>query len=244
MRPVRVQALGISGPGPSLVLLPGIIGDGDEFARQAPLGQGGPVFAVDLPDRPDLARVDAIAAELAPRMPAGRLVLVGVSIGGLVARALAAQLGPRVLGTVGVGALPHPRHVPAGLRRLRPFLGRLPAGIAQRAWAAKLERAMLQEGIPAGEAAALLCRLPSSAVGLARLDAVLHMQADLGPPPAAWFRGQFESEAPWTVGDAVRALPGTVVSSIPGGHRAHWTHAQSFNALVGDWWAALGRRHR
>jgi pimeloyl-ACP methyl ester carboxylesterase len=227
-----------------LVLLPGIVGDADVFARQAPLGRQGPVFAVDLPADARLDRVEAIADAIVSVLPPGPLVVVGVSLGALVGRALGAQLGARVRGVVGVGALPHPRYVPRRLRWLAPLLTALPEPVARRAWRYKLEQAMRAEGIGPAEAAQLLRRLPSAAVGRARLRAVLHLRADVGPPPAAWFRGQFEREAPWTVADAARDLPGTPVSTLPGGHRAHWTHAGAFNALVAAWWSTLARTRR
>jgi len=240
----RVQAMGVPGDGPALVLLPGIVGDGDAFSRLAPLARRGPVHAVDLPAVASLNRLDAIAAAIAPSLPAGPIVVAGVSLGALVARALARQLGDRVLGTIGIGALPHPRHIPRGARYLRALGRAFPAAIARRAWSMKLERAMVGEGIPAVERAVLLQRLPSADVALARLDAVLHLEADLGPMPAAWFRGQLDVEAPWTVADATRDLPGVVVSTMPGGHRAHWTHPRSFSALIGDWWMTLARTTR
>lgn len=235
----RCRSLGIDGPGPALVLLPGMVGDADTFARQAPLGRLGPVFAVDLPVDPSMDRIPRIAAGVEALLPEGELVLLGVSLGALVARSLARSLGPRVLGVVGVGALPHPRHVPAGLRRMAPLFRVMPHRIARRAWRARVSRAMALEGVPVAERARLLRRLPPAAVGQARLDAVLHLVPDPGPVPAAWLRGQLEREAPWTVAEAAQALPGASVATIPGGHRAHWTHAGAFNAVATDWWRAL-----
>lgn len=244
MSVVRVQSLGVPGGGPALILLPGIVGDGDVFQRLEHLGTRGPVHAVDLPADASLDRLEAIAAAVAPALPPGPLVVAGVSLGGLVARALARQLGERVLGSIGVGALPHPRHLPARLRRLRALVRPLPSGLARRAWSGRLERAMAREGIPAAERGTLLRRLPSAAVALARLDAVLGLAPDVGPLPVAWFRGQHDVEAPWTVADATRDLPGVAVSTIPGGHRAHWTHPRAFSEQVGDWWMTLARTTR
>ena len=85
-----MQALGIPGAGPSLVLLPGMVGDGDVFAQQAPLGRLGAVYAVDLPNDPALDRLDAIASRLTH--PAGPAGPARWSLGALVARALARQL--------------------------------------------------------------------------------------------------------------------------------------------------------
>lgn len=235
----RCRSLGIDGPGPALVLLPGMVGDADTFARQAPLGRLGPVFAVDLPVDPRMDRIPRIAAGIEALLPEGELVLLGVSLGALVARSLARRLGPRVLGVVGVGALPHPRHVPARLRLMAPLLRVVPHGIARRAWRTRVSRAMALEGVPVAEQARLLRRLPPASVGQARLDAVLHLAPDPGPIPAAWLRGQLEREAPWTVAEAAQALPGASVATIPGGHRAHWTHAGAFNAVASGWWRAL-----
>lgn len=239
MKPLRVQALGIPGTGPSLVLLPGMVGDGDVFARQAPLGRLGAVYAVDLPDDPALDRLDDIAGRLEPALPSGPLVLLGVSLGALVARVLARQMDGRVCGVVGFGGIPHPRHIPAGLHRIRPLLGWIPERFAARGWRRRLDGAMAAEGINAAERAILLRRLPSPAVARARLDAVLHLSEAPGPPPAAWLRGQLEREAPWTVAGAARDLPTASIATIPGGHRAHWTHSTTFNPVAASWWRAL-----
>lgn len=235
----RIRALGIPGPGPALVLLPGIVGDGDAFARQAPLGRLGPVFALDLPADPRLDRIPAIAAALVPLLPTGPLVLLGVSLGALVARAIAGTLGHRIRGVVGVGALPHPRHMPRALWWMRPGMAALPDALARRAWRLRLARALAREGVPALERARLLRRVPPADVGRARVDAVLHLSPRPGPIPAAWLQGQLEREAPWTVADAVVDLPGASVSTIQGGHHAHWTHAGAFNAVAAGWWRAL-----
>lgn len=234
-----MQALGIPGAGPSLVLLPGMVGDGDVFARQAPLGRLGAVYAVDLPNDPALDRLDAIASRLKPILPSGPLVLLGVSLGALVARALARQLDERVCGVVGFGAIPHPRHIPVGLHRIRPLLAWVPERFAARAWRRRLDRAMAAEGISMADRGILLRRLPAPAVARARLDAVLHMSEAPGPPPAAWLRGQLEREAPWTVAAAARDLPTASIATIPGGHRAHWTHPATFNPVAASWWRAL-----
>ncbi len=215
----------VSGGRLTVLLLPGIGGDAAEWGPVAARLDGRLdgrlcVEARGLPVGPD--SVDGLAAAVA--MPAGPVLLVGLSLGALVGRALRGR--PGVVGLVGLGALPGPARRPRGLGAAARLVGALPAG-AGAAWMRRRVRARLrEEGVEDGLAAEILRGLPPPAVWAARLRAVAGWAPGPLPsgPPVWWWRGQVDREAPWSLAEAAADLPGARVETVEGGHRAPLTH--------------------
>ena len=222
-----------------LVLLPGIEGSPVVFKHQRALQAYGTVTAIGLPADPSLRRLDAIAQAVEPALPDGRLFLVGVSMGALVARHLSARMGDRVEGVVGFGALPHSSCLPANIDQQRRLLELLPERLVEAIWAAKIDRNMRAEGITDRDRRELCRDLPSARVMLARLEAVVRMGEIPGAAPLAWASGREDRESPWSDSEARRLLPQTEVHQVAGGHRCHWTHPSDFNGLVLHLWTQL-----
>lgn len=230
------------------MLLPGIEGDARLFAHQVGLSRLAPTFALDLPTGED--RLDRMAAVLATRLdalwearllPARRVALIGCSLGGLVARALAAADPDRVAALVTLGTLPAAACIPAAIRRGRRLAALLPDPLFRWSYARRIGQRLAEEGVAPALAAELVAGLPPRAELLRRLDAVLAwgLPDRLGVPTLALV-GQSDREAPWSAADLTRHLPEAAFSTIPGGHRAPLTHPDGFQAALVSF--LLGRR--
>lgn len=182
-----------------------------------------------------LARMDALWAQLDPagRGPP-RLAVAGLSLGGLVARAMAAAAPDRVLAIATLGTLPAPSLIPGAVRRGRRRAALLPGPLFELLYAARIRRRLAEEGVEPAVIAQLVAALPGKAELLRRLDAVLAwgLQADPGVP-SLWLLGQADAEAPWTPAEVLRHVPRATVQVIPGGHRAPITHPGPFHEALG-----------
>ena len=216
----------------TLVLLPGIEGDARVFCRLVPLAARWGVVAMDLPpvSAPD---VDALSGVLDADLPAGQLVLVGASLGGLVARCVAARWPQRVRGLVTFGSLPHPSLAPQGLAVKGRLVESLPDAVFKRLYRRRIRGFMEEEGVDPGLRAHLLDGLPPHWLHRDRLRAI----AAWGVPPhcavpTLSLKGQVDWEAPWRGADVARLLPDSGFETVPGGHRAHLTHAEALSLVL------------
>jgi len=222
-----------SGPG-AVVLLPGIEGDSRTFCRQTALAEGLPLYSVDLPA---LDRIAAAAGALAPLLPSGPLLLVGASFGGLVARELVSSVEGRPVTLAALGALPAPHLRPAGLARRARLVSVTPEAVFERLYRRRIGARLRGEAVPLEAAATHLRHLPTRDALAARLRAVVAWRAPASPPARAWwFRGQTDTEAPWSLAQAAAALPGVAVETLPGGHRPWLTHPGPLHAMVHALW--------
>ncbi len=221
--------LGANRRPPRLVLLPGIEGDARVFAGQVELAARRPVVALHLPDG---RSISGLASGIRQQLPPSDVVLLGVSLGGLVAWSLARQ-DRRVVGLVTLGTLPDPGLAPRRLAPAQRLLRSLPEAVFQRLYRRRIAARMTEEGVSAPLQNLLLAELPGRDILCDRLEAVTAWRPD-GPPgvPTLWLRGQVDHEVRWDTAAARRALPGVGAEVVPGGHRAHLTHPRSLNAVV------------
>jgi pimeloyl-ACP methyl ester carboxylesterase len=163
-----------------------------------------------------------------------RFWVAGLSLGGLVGRAMAEVAPERIEGLVMIGCLPSRELLPKVVQLSPRALGLLPASILRRAYARRILRRMMTEGIPVVDAKALCADLPDKASYIRRLKAVekwgLSSEID---PPALLLRGASEREAPWSLEQAQEELVGVQVETIGGSHRAPWTHPEEMARRIG-----------
>lgn len=239
----RGYRLGLPGPELPLLLLPGIEGDARVFARNLPLAARRTVLALDLPTgcasleamgARVLRRLDSLWEHIRPAPGARpRVAVVGLSLGGLVGRAMVSLAPETVAALVTLGTLPSPSLIPGGVRRGRLSAGALPAPIFDMLYGARIRHNLSNEGVDPMITSEIVAELPDKAEIVRRLDAVLSWGLDDSVPvPALWLLGQVDAEAPWTPADVVRALPGVAVEIVPGGHRAPLTHPVAFHDAV------------
>lgn len=217
------------------MLLPGIEGDARAFARQLPLCKERTVLALDLPRGMD--RLDAMAARTlamldlmgAPK----RFALVGLSLGGLIGRAVVAQSPDRVAALVTLGSLPSPLVIPESVRRGRLGGAVMPGMMFDMLYGVRFRRHLAEEGVDPLLIEQLVADLPDKTEVMRRLDAVLSWGLpDEIVAPTLYLLGQVDAEAPWTLADVMRLLPGVTVGVVPGGHRAPLTHPQAFHTAI------------
>ena len=230
---------GASADGLPIVLLPGIEGDARIFYRMSALADRRPVLAMDLPREGDglaamagrvLARLDGAFGPSADRQ---RFAVVGLSLGGLVGWAMAAAAPARVAALVTLGTLPGRALCPPAIARGRALSRALPGPLFSALYRARIGRRMAEEGVEPWLTSVLVGDLPGRDLVLRRLDAVLAwgLPGAVGVP-ALWLAGQDDREAPWGAADVARVLPDAAFATVPGGHRAPATHADSFRAAV------------
>jgi pimeloyl-ACP methyl ester carboxylesterase len=222
-----------------LVLLPGVEGDAGIFEPLAPLARRRELIALDLPARGDT--LAAIAAALLPQIAAPRFAIFGLSLGGLVGRALLSQAPGRVAGLITLNTLPDRSLLPAGVARAPAVLGLLPAGVFSRVYRRRIARRHLEEGLPAALSVQLLDRLPGRDTLIERLRAIDRWGLDpVVSAPHLVLRAQVDTEAPWTLGEAQAAHPRARVMTVPGGHRAPATHPGPLVGLLAEQLDAWG----
>jgi len=212
---------------PQPVLLPGIIGSARILCRLR--DRTGSALACDLPETP--ATLRGVAEALLGTLPDGRLLLCGLSFGGLVGWKMAELVPDRVAALVAIGTLPGRSRLPRRVRVSRRVLAVLPDRAARRLYRRRVVRALEAEGV--GPEAGLISALPTPAVLRRRLDIIRTWHLRAPPPvPAMWVRGAADREAPWTGDDVRRLLPGVAFRQVPGGHRGVWTHPDAYAALL------------
>lgn len=227
-------------PGLPLLLLPGIEGDARVFANQTQLARDRSVVAFDLPNgcaslramgEAVLVRLDQIWESVAPRPGMKpRVAVAGLSLGGLVGRAMAALAPEQVAALITLGTLPAPALVPPNIRRGRMRAGTLPAPIFDLIYGARIKHRLTEEGVDPLITSQLVSELPDKAEIVRRLDAVLGWGLPEDPGvPSLWLLGQVDAESPWTPADILRFVPGASVEVVPGGHRAPLTHPLAFH---------------
>lgn len=225
------------GEGLPLWLLPGIEGDPRVFCRLDALAGRHPCRLLRLPDEPD---IPAMARRLLARGGEARFAVFGTSLGGLVGRELARQAPERVAGLAALGSLPAERHRPRGLALAAALLGGGPEGLLAARYRRRIARRHREEGVDPELSALLLRDLPAPGLLARRLRAIAAWEA--GPPPTAptlWLRGQLDTEAPWSTAEAAADLPGALVETVPGGHRAVLTHPLHLVAVLGSFLRGL-----
>jgi len=239
----RGYRVGGRGPGLPLVLLPGIEGDARVFARQLPLAANRTVVALDLPfgaanlramGDAVLDRIDQLWPILAWQPNSEpRVAVAGLSLGGLVGRAMAAAAPERVAALITLGTLPSPALIPPGVRRGRARAGTLPGPIFELLYGVRIKHHLTEEGVDPLITTQLVADLPDKSEIVRRLDAVFSwgLPDDLDIP-SLWLLGQIDAEAPWTPADILRHVPSASVEVIPGGHRAPLTHPAAFHEAV------------
>ncbi len=181
-----------------------------------------------------LDRLDQIWESVSPRPGARpRIAVAGLSLGGLVGRAMAARAPEKIAALITLGTLPAPALVPPNIRRGRLRAGTLPAPIFDLLYGARIKHRLTEEGVDPLITTQLVSELPDKAEVVRRLDAVLSwgLPEDLGVP-SLWLLGQVDAEAPWTPADILRYVPGASVEVVPGGHRAPLTHPLAFHEAV------------
>lgn len=239
----RGYRVGGRGQGLPLVLLPGIEGDARVFARQLPLAERRTVVALDLPfgaanlramGSAVLDRVDQLWPILGARSDdAPRVAVAGLSLGGLVGRAMVAVAPERIAALITVGTLPSPTLIPPSVRRGRVRAGTLPGPIFELLYGVRIKHHLTEEGVDPLITTQLVADLPDKSEIVRRLDAVLSwgLPEDL-EVPSLWLLGQIDAEAPWTPADVLRHIPSASVQVIPGGHRAPLTHPAAFHDAI------------
>ena len=222
---------GPNGEGLGVLLIPGIEGDARTFWNIGELGQRYRVWAVDLPER--VGAIQEVASVIWRDMPNKKLLLVGLSFGGLVARAMVEQQPSRVAGMVALGTLPSEDLVPAHLYTAAKVLRWMPNFIFQQMYRNRISARHKQEGVSDDISAALLASLPSRTTHRQRLRAVLawRAQGSIGVP-AMWLMGQTDTECPWSKEQVMEAIPEAIVKTVPGGHRAPLTHPGPFVSRI------------
>ncbi len=223
----------------TVVFLPGIAG-GSALWRQVDLSLTArcPSLAtcrMALPDDPRAVSLDAIAALLEPALPPGPWVIVGSSLGGRLALALAGRNPGRVWGVVTHGTLPTPALCPATVRVAARGFRFLPGPIwkvwVQRRWRAELRR----EGVGV-QPRALASPGLTVAVHRARLFAAGSAVPGTAVCPLVWLRGEVDPLAPWSLEDIARLHPTAVVRAVSGGHFGMLSHHEM---LVNVLWSYL-----
>lgn len=215
------MGLSAGDPGLPLLFLPGVEGE-PEIWRQV-MEHLGPreARAMELPRGEDL---HALASQIHAQISWTRYGVVGLSLGGLVGRALAELQDGAVAGLIMVGTLPARAFLPRHIGLASQGLHWVPARAVRHLYRRRIYGRLMAEGVPAQDAVSLSSRLPEKDCYIERLRMVeswgLGSQVSV---PALLLRGREEVEAPWTLEQAQQALPGVSVEAIAGGHRAPWT---------------------
>ncbi|RME24073.1 MAG: alpha/beta hydrolase [Deltaproteobacteria bacterium] len=234
--------------GAPVLLLPGLEGVPQVMHRLGEALSPRPTRVQALPTlrRDHPCTVDRLARAVIATLGPEPVHLFGASLGGLVARRIAAREPGRVLSLTTLGALPAPRYRPRRVHLAAAALAAIPDPASRRLWAGHLQRVLCQEAIPPADRAAIVAALPPGWVWPARLRAVCRWnRADPLSVPTLWLRGRQDREAPWTLDQARACLPGAVVAGVPGGHRAMLSHPRALAARLAEWLARVeGARRR
>ncbi|MFV0406078.1 MAG: alpha/beta fold hydrolase [Propioniciclava sp.] len=233
---------------PRVAFLHGLLGQGKNWATVANvLGDQGPALLLDLPNHgrsdwtPDLsypALADQIATELQQHLdPSGRIAIVGHSMGGKVAMALALRHPELVRGLVVVDIAPDDSREGYGFDDLLAALRHLDlAAVTSRAHA----DAVLAPSIPdSGTRAFLLQNLRQTPAGWSwrpnltllaeRLPTISGWPADLRGSysgPTLWLRGERSDYVRTEHRPLIRELfPRALVVTIK--DAGHWVHADN-----------------
>lgn len=224
-------------PRAPLILLPGIEGDPRVFSRLGGLGAGRELRSLELPEG---RSVKAMAEALLVRS-SGPLILLGASLGGLVARAAAEADPGRVRALITIGSLPGPALRPPGLGLAAALLRRAPRRWAATRYRRRIAARHAEEGVDPELSLPLLASLPAPDLLACRLSAVATWAPGAPPPvPTLWLRGQVDTESPWTTAQAARLLPAAQVETVPGGHRPMLTHPEHLVAVVAHFLRGIG----
>jgi pimeloyl-ACP methyl ester carboxylesterase len=213
-----------------LVFLPGVDGDPEIWRRV--MERLGPheARAVELPRGGSL---HDLASQVHAQISWTRYGVVGLSFGGLVGRALAELHEDAVSGLIMVGTLPSRDFLPRHIELATQMLPWMPTPMVRNLYRRRIYGRLRAEGVADRDAVALSSRLPDKDRYVERLRMI--QSWGLGSQvrvPALLLRGREEVEAPWTLAQAQRALPGLSVEAIDGGHRAPWTSPDALSRRI------------
>lgn len=205
------------GDGPLMVLLPGIRGDPAEFERLVPCLPGWRVRAVALPEDAGPS-LQAVAAAVLDRLPAGPFHVVGASFGGLVGWALPRD---RVRSLATLGTVPHRTPGARRTRWVAAALRTLPERAYRELYGPRARASMAEDG--ADDALLERVHIPSRRALADRLAAIAAWGLPTHPPgPATWMWGATDRFVTWDVATVRHAGMEPLV--VPGGHRPHLSH--------------------
>ena len=217
-----------------IVLVPGIIGAEGLWSRVVgQLARDHEVRAICLPQQG--ASLHELASKIERDISWAEFHLVGFSLGGLVARALAESNPQRVQGLVMLGSLPERASLPLGIRLSSQFIRWLPQGSFGGVYRSKLGWSLKKEGLGKNDIQQLCALLPSKELYLQRLDmiAAWGLQSRI-MVPALLLKGEGKGSASWSIQQARDILPNVEVRGIPGGHYSLWTHAEATAQCIGE----------
>jgi pimeloyl-ACP methyl ester carboxylesterase len=215
---------------PALILLPGIACDSRVFARQVPLSRRRSTLALDLPS--PHGTLQSAAAALLSQIPSPRFAIFGASLGGLVGWAMSLLAPERVTGLITLGTLPSPAWIPRTLSANRRLVAATPPALFSALYRRRIAARLVEEGVSAELRGVLLSSLPSSAEVSSRLGMILRWGLTEPVVPSMWLLGQHDVESRWSAGDVSEVLPGVMVQSVAGGHRAQVTHPVMLHGFI------------
>lgn len=206
-----------TGDGPTIVLLPGIRGDPDEFAQLVPRLSGWRVRLVTLPDAGP--RLVDIAAAVARDLPAGDWDVVGASFGGLVGWGLPPA---RVRTLTTIGTLPHPTARARRMRWVAEVLRRAPNRLYREYYGPRARTSLEEDG--ADDTLLDSVQIPPRDVFADRLAAIAGWGLPATPPGRrpTWMWGATDRFVTWS--PAETRAQGLEPLVVPGGHRPHLSH--------------------
>lgn len=208
----------------TMVLLPGIEGDGRVFHRLTPLTQFGEVLVLDVPGGHHT--LESVAAALLTRIAPSQFVVFGSSLGGLIGWTMSVLAPGRVKGLMVHGTLPDPKWIPPHMMRLQPLIRRIPDPFFRRLYGRHLRQQMRSEGIAEEDCRWLTERLPGAADLSARLTMLKQWHAQPPPVPTRWLWSADDREVRWHASDIHDLLPEVELVTITGGHRVHLTNPE------------------
>lgn len=239
-----------AGKGMPLVLVHGYLGGSEQWKHEiAHFSANFDVIAPGLPgfgEAPDLPACDRIGGmadavlELLDQLGIGQFILLGHSMGGMIAQEMAAKAGDRVsrlilYGTGPVGLLPD-RFEPIDVSRQRLLADGVEA-TARRIGATWFRQGEAAEGFGL---VARIGALTSRAAALAGLDAMANWDGrgaltDL-KMPALVLWGERDRSYSWPQVEMLwKTLPNTELAVIPGAaHAAHLEKPKLFHAILDD----------
>ncbi|SMX50830.1 2-hydroxy-6-oxononadienedioate/2-hydroxy-6-oxononatrienedioate hydrolase [Maliponia aquimaris] len=229
------------------------MGGSDQWAPQAPLGEGREVIALDLPGfgrnahLPPIDRIEGFADWVLETLTAQgvqRFDLLGHSMGGMVVQEMVRQAPDRIArlvlyGTGAVGVLPGRfEPIETSMQRARTDGPQATARRISATWFLHTEAAKAYEGC------AMIAERAGLPAILAGLEAMRgwsgadHLADITAPTLIVW--GDRDRTYPWSQIERLwRTIPGASLAVMPGcAHACHLERPDLFNLLVGGFLAS------